>query len=125
MLKSSILIDIVGYDLSQEDIKRISHPLVCGVILFSRNYKNKAQLLQLIKQIKLVRADLLISVDHEGGRVQRFKEEFFLLPSMGKLGDILIKIKPSFKIGWIFWMAYCQRAWRGWNRFKFFTRFGY
>ena len=65
MLKSSILIDIVGYDLSQEDIKRISHPLVCGVILFSRNYKNKAQLLQLIKQIKLVRADLLISVDHE------------------------------------------------------------
>ncbi len=91
MLKSSILIDVVGYDLSQEDINRISHPLVCGVILFSRNYKNKAQLLELIKHIKLVRADLLISVDHEGGRVQRFKEEFFLLPSMGKLGDIFIQ----------------------------------
>ena len=64
MLKSSILTDVVGYELSQEDINRISHPLVCGVILFSRNYKNKAQLSELIKQIKLVRTDLLISVDH-------------------------------------------------------------
>ena len=87
MLTGSIIIDIEGKEITQRDIQRLSHPVVCGVILFTRNFDNKNQIQDLISSIKSVRDDLLITVDHEGGRVQRFRENFYAMPSMSKLGD--------------------------------------
>ena len=88
MLTGSIIIDIEGKEITQRDIQRLSHPVVCGVILFTRNFDNKNQIQNLISSIKSVRDDLLITVDHEGGRVQRFRENFYAMPSMSKLGDL-------------------------------------
>ena len=87
MLTGSIIIDIEGKEITQRDVQRLSHPVVCGVILFTRNFDNKNQIQDLISSIKSVRDDLLITVDHEGGRVQRFRENFYAMPSMSKLGD--------------------------------------
>lgn len=84
-----IMLDIAGYELTAEDKNILCHPLVGGVILFSRNYKNKIQLKNLVKEIKQLRnPQLIIAVDHEGGRVQRFRDEFTHLPPMRKLGEI-------------------------------------
>ncbi|MCD6047975.1 MAG: bglX [Gammaproteobacteria bacterium] len=67
--------------LTPADIQRITHPAVAGVVLFKRNYESPEQLLALTKSIRQVRADLFISIDHEGGRVQRLREGFTILPS--------------------------------------------
>ena len=88
MLTGSIIIDIKGKEITQRDIQRLTHPVVSGVILFTRNFDNKNQIQDLISSIKSVRDDLLITVDHEGGRVQRFRENFYAMPSMSKLGDL-------------------------------------
>ena len=88
MLTGSIIIDIEGKEITQRDVQRLSHPVICGVILFTRNFDNKNQIQDLISSIKSVRDDLLITVDHEGGRVQRFRENFYAMPSMSKLGDL-------------------------------------
>jgi|TARA_B110000971_G_scaffold191199_1_gene202671 beta-N-acetylhexosaminidase len=80
------MIDVEGFDLKPEDIRRIKHPLVGGIILFARNFSDRNQLSELILAIREVRDGLLISVDHEGGRVQRFRESFTLLPDMGLIG---------------------------------------
>ena len=83
-----LVIDIAGTALTAVDRKRLRHPLVGGLILFGRNWENRAQLTALCKSIKRVRPDLLICVDHEGGRVQRFKTDGFThLPAMRKLGE--------------------------------------
>ena len=83
-----LVIDIAGTALTAVDRKRLRHPLVGGLILFGRNWENRAQLTALCKIIKRVRPDLLICVDHEGGRVQRFKTDGFThLPAMRKLGE--------------------------------------
>ena len=68
-----LILDVAGTTLSADDRRRLAHPLTGGVILFARNWENRAQLLQLTSSIKAVRDDLLICVDHEGGRVQRFR----------------------------------------------------
>ena len=81
-----LMIDVEGFDLKPEDIRRIKHPLVGGIILFARNFSDRNQLSELILAIREVRDGLLISVDHEGGRVQRFRESFTLLPDMGLIG---------------------------------------
>ena len=87
-----LIIDISGTTLSKDDRRRLKNPLVGGLILFSRNWQNRAQLLNLCKAIKTLRKDLLICVDHEGGRVQRFKSDGFThLPPMKALGDLWIK----------------------------------
>lgn len=84
-----IVLDVVGKTLSKEDIRRIAHPKTGGVILFGRNYQDRKQLTALTKAIKAVRADVMISIDHEGGRVQRCRTDGFThLPAMKKLGDI-------------------------------------
>ena len=84
-----LIIDIAGLTLSKVDRARLQHPLVGGLILFARNWKDRAQLTALCRSIKKVRADLLICVDHEGGRVQRFKADGFThLPRMRALGDM-------------------------------------
>lgn len=87
-----LIIDIAGTVLSKDDRRRLKNPLVGGLILFTRNWQNRQQLLALCKSIKSVRDDLLICVDHEGGRVQRFKTDGFThLPPMQALGDLWVK----------------------------------
>ena len=84
-----VMIDVIGTELTNEDIQRLQHPLVGGVILFSRNYQSPSQLQQLTQQIRAVRTPpLLIAVDHEGGRVQRFREGFTAIPAMREFGKI-------------------------------------
>ena len=84
-----LILDVAGTTLNADDRRRLAHPLTGGVILFARNWENRAQLLQLTSGIKAVRDDLLICVDHEGGRVQRFRTDGFThLPPMRALGEM-------------------------------------
>lgn len=84
-----LIIDIAGLDLTAKERQRLKHPLVGGIILFARNWRNREQLSSLCRDIKNVRNDLLICVDHEGGRVQRFKTDGFThLPPMRGLGEM-------------------------------------
>lgn len=83
-----LIIDLVADHLSAEERELLNHPAVGGVILFARHYQHRAQLKQLCQAIRSVRKDpLLIVVDQEGGRVQRFMHEFTAIPPMGQLGD--------------------------------------
>jgi len=102
-----IVVDIAGYELTQEDKEILAHPLTGGLILFSRNYHDHAQLHALIKAIRQAAGKpLLIAVDHEGGRVQRFRENFSAIPAMGKIADYYEKDKSAAAIfakscGWL------------------------
>ena len=88
-MHAPLIIDIAATSLSKRDRQRLRHPLVGGLILFARNWESRAQLTALCKSIKAVRADVLIAVDHEGGRVQRFRTDGFThLPPMRALGDM-------------------------------------
>lgn len=88
-MHAPLLIDIAGTKLDSRDIRRLQHPLVGAMILFSRNWESQSQLTDLCGSIKAIRPDLLISVDHEGGRVQRFKSGGFThLPAMRALGEL-------------------------------------
>jgi beta-N-acetylhexosaminidase len=83
------MLDVLGTQLTADDEARLRHPLVGGVILFARNYQSPGQLAELTAAIHALRTPpLLIAVDHEGGRVQRFREGFTRLPAMRKLGNI-------------------------------------
>lgn len=84
-----VMIDIAGTDLTAEDVRRLVHPLTGGVILFTRNYASPEQLAALTARIHALRSPaLIIAVDHEGGRVQRFREGFTRLPPMRALGEV-------------------------------------
>ncbi len=87
-----LMVDVEGLTLTEADKRRLQHPLVGGVILFSRNYKDPVQLSALTQDIAQLRnPPLPITVDHEGGRVQRFREGFTRLPAMRVLGELFAK----------------------------------
>ena len=84
-----VMLDVAGTTLDADDVRRIRHPLTGGVILFARNFENRAQLTALTAAIHAERPGLLIAVDHEGGRVQRFRSDGFTrLPPMKALGEL-------------------------------------
>jgi len=88
-LHAPLIIDVAGFRLTAAERARLAHPLVGGVILFGRNWESREQLTALCRQIKAVRRDLLIAVDHEGGRVQRFRTGGFThLPPMAAFGQL-------------------------------------
>jgi len=81
-----IMLDVLGTSLTAEDKELLQHPLVGGLILFTRNYESAEQIAQLTADIrKAAKKELIIAVDHEGGRVQRFRDGFSLIPAMGKI----------------------------------------
>ncbi|MGE5170635.1 MAG: beta-N-acetylhexosaminidase [Rudaea sp.] len=85
--RGPIMLGVEGLALTGDDRARLADPRVGGVILFARNFASSAQLRALTSEIRALRRELVIAVDHEGGRVQRFRDgDFTLLPPMGTLG---------------------------------------
>jgi beta-N-acetylhexosaminidase len=83
------MVDVAGLELTPADVERLSHPQVGSVILFARNFATPLQLIRLCERIRALRSpSLLIAVDHEGGRVQRFRQGFTAIPPMAALGKL-------------------------------------
>lgn len=106
--RGAIMADVVAHELSDDDKQRLLDPAVGGVILFRRNFQNVAQLKKLCRDIKSLRQpELIIAVDHEGGRVQRFIDGFTRLPAMRVLGEMWdeqgadIAQTTAEQIGWV------------------------
>ena len=102
----ALMLDIAGTTLTQEDIELLSAPQVGGVILFGRNIESPAQVRALTDHMRQVRPDILIAVDQEGGRVQRLRQGFTLLPAMGKFGELYTSdpqraLELAEKCGWL------------------------
>ena len=98
------MLDISGKKLSEEDKQIISNKHVGGLILFSRNFDSFTQLKNLTDEVFNIKENIIIAVDQEGGRVQRFKNEFTALPSMQDLGNYAIKknnMGICHEIGWL------------------------
>ncbi|MBL8301379.1 MAG: beta-N-acetylhexosaminidase, partial [Ideonella sp.] len=87
-LHAPVVLDIAGTALNADDRRRLRHPLTGGLILFARNWVDRRQLTDLVAEVKSERPDVLVCVDHEGGRVQRFRTDGFThLPPMRSLGE--------------------------------------
>src|SRR5690349_2671941 len=101
------MVDVAGLELTPEDREVLRHPLVGSVILFTRNYANSDQLAKLVADIHAVRSPaLVVAVDQEGGRVQRFRAGFSALPAPRRIGhefDVDAKQGVAFArtMGWL------------------------
>ena len=99
-----LMVDVDGKYLSEEDKNILNNKYIGGIILFSKNFESFEQLQKLIKEIKKVKKNILIAVDQEGGRVQRFHNEFTKIPSMQNISKYAIKynhIRVFQEIGWL------------------------
>lgn len=83
-----LMLDLEGLTLTSDEKTLLQHPQVGGVILFARNFESRQQVQALVAEVRAVRPELLLAVDQEGGRVQRFRDGFTRLPPMQKLGDL-------------------------------------
>lgn len=101
------MLDIQGLSLSVQEANQLANPLIGGVILFSRNFADGAQLKLLVEDIRrAANRDILLAVDHEGGRVQRFRDDFTHLPAMGKIiehtqGNVEQARPICYELGWL------------------------
>lgn len=100
------MIDLAGTELQCEESKLLSNSCVGGVILFARNFIDQKQICGLVRQIRNIKPNLLIAVDQEGGRVQRFKRGFTTLPANQRIGDLIHGDKKQgvslcHEIGWL------------------------
>ena len=101
-----LMIDLLGTDISAEEHRLLRDPQVGGVILFARNIIDRQQICDLVAQIRQIAPQLLLAVDQEGGRVQRFTHGFTRLPPMQMLGDAVVKdalqgLALSYETGWL------------------------
>ncbi|CAG9001183.1 MAG: Beta-hexosaminidase [Candidatus Celerinatantimonas neptuna] len=102
-----LFIDLKGVDLEADEREMLAHPLVAGVILFTRNFQDRDQLIGLVRLVRESRKEpLLIVTDHEGGRVQRFRHPFSHIPAAGKLSDMAASLgmQPTdfaCEMGWL------------------------
>lgn len=106
MALGALMLDLEGLTLTDDEKVLITHPHVGGIILFARNFQNVEQVTALVKAIRAIRAELLIAVDQEGGRVQRFREGFVKLPPMKTFGDLYATHpdaarQHSYQCGWL------------------------
>jgi len=88
-LPSPVIIDTAGPELTVDDVRRLKHPLTGGIILFGRHWTDRARLAAMLADVRAIREDLLVCVDHEGGRVQRFRTDgYTVLPPMRRYGEL-------------------------------------
>lgn len=101
-----LMLDLEGLTMTTQEQTLLAHPGVGGVILFARNYESTEQVQALIQSIRSVRPEIIIAVDQEGGRVQRFREGMTRLPALRALGDLYLAspaeaLKNAEELGWL------------------------
>ena len=99
-----LMLDIAGKSLSQEDKTLISNHHIGGLILFSKNFESFKQTSELVKEVKSIKDNILIAVDQEGGKVQRFNNEFTKIPSMQEVSQFTKKYNDFSlckEVGWL------------------------
>jgi beta-N-acetylhexosaminidase len=101
-----LMLDVEGLELTGSEKAILANPLVGGLILFSRNFKSPKQLAELVAEVRAIAPNIIIAVDHEGGRVQRFRDGFTVIPPMASLGKLFNKspedaLQKAKDYGWI------------------------